>query len=70
MYIVYRCMQCGLIIIVDKEQMEELAKLGRYMTCLFGHKHLEVAGRYDDLLECMEKQHVYKRERGRVRQIK
>jgi DNA-directed RNA polymerase subunit RPC12/RpoP len=70
MYVAYRCMVCGTEFILPTETLKIAEKEGRYLSCPLGHKHIEVAGRFDDLKECMERQHVYKREHGRVKQVK
>lgn len=61
---------CGTEFIMPTETLSIAEKEGRYMACPLGHKHIVIAGRFDDLKECMEKQNIYKRESGRMRQIK
>lgn len=45
-------------------------KEGRYIACPLGHKHVVIAGRFDDLKECMEAANTYERRKGTIRQIR
>lgn len=45
-------------------------KEGRYIACPLGHKHVVIAGRFDDLKECMEAANTYERRKGSIRQIR
>ena len=69
MYISYRCKKCGLEIVVPTYQIKELEDKGRYIACLFGHRHLEVIDRYDSLKECMD-QDSYKKVNGVTKQTR
>ena len=69
-YIVYKCLVCGCIFILPISDVKINEDKGNYISCPFkGHKNITVAGTYDDLQECMGHS-VYKREHGRIKQIK
>lgn len=70
MYIAYRCKRCGVVFIIPTEDVKRMEKQKRYITCPFGHKEISILNKYDDLIKCMEDQHIYKRERGAIKQIK
>ena len=67
MYIAYKCKKCGLEMIVPTYQIKELEDKGRYIACMFGHKHLEAIDRYDSLQECMQHD-SYIKDNGKVKQ--
>lgn len=69
-YISYTCRQCGMVFIIPVDGLRLAKVLGCFLSCPLGHRQIEELNRYDDLLECMEEQHVYKREHGRVKQVK
>ena len=69
-YISYTCKQCGMAFIIPVDGLRLAQVLGRFISCPLGHRQIEELNRYDDLLRCMEEQHVYKREHRRVKQIK
>lgn len=69
MYIAYRCLVCKMTFIIPTEDVERIEKSGRYIACNAGHKRIKELGKYDDLKQCMDN-HVYKRERGSIKQIK
>lgn len=41
----------------------------RYLACNYGHRKVKKIGEYDGLKECMDN-HVYKRDKGTIKQIK
>lgn len=71
MYIAYKCKICGksFILLTDEVKHSELES--KYITCPFNgkHKNIIVCGRYEDLKECMDTR-VYKRDKGKIKQIK
>lgn len=69
MYKAYRCKKCGVVFAIPTEDIRRMEKQGRYMACPFGHKKIIELDRYDSLKECMDN-HVYVREKRRMRQIK
>lgn len=69
-YISYECKNCGMIFIIPEDGLRKAKILGRFISCPLGHRPIEELDRYDDLIECMEEQHVYKRESGRIKQVK
>lgn len=69
-YISYECKQCNMVFILPMDGLRLAKVLGRFISCPLGHRQIEELNRYDDLLKCMEEQHVYKREGGRIRQVK
>ena len=70
-YIVYRCVACGCTFILPLEDVQANENKENYISCPFkGHKNIVVAGAFDDLKQCMEEQHIYKRDRGCIKQIK
>lgn len=70
MYIAYKCNVCKMGFIIPTEDVAMISKSGRYIACNIGHKNIIEIGKYDDLKQCMEEQHIYKRERGSIKQIK
>lgn len=70
-YIVYECKVCGLIIIFDREQLEiAIAEnKDRYLSCNLGHRKIKKLNEYDSIKECMDN-HVWKRVKGKIKQIK
>lgn len=69
-YIVYKCLNCGCIFILPIDHVKYNEDKGNYITCPFrGHKNIVIAGEYDGLKECMDN-HVYKRDKGSIKQIK
>lgn len=70
MYVSYRCKRCNAEFIIPTEHLKISEIHGRYLACPFGHKDIEVVDRYGDLKQCMEEQHIYKREHGCIKQIK
>jgi DNA-directed RNA polymerase subunit RPC12/RpoP len=69
MYVNYRCKTCGAEFIMPTENLKIAEISGRYIACPFGHKMIETVGRFGDLKQCMEEQHRYRREHGRIKQI-
>ena len=69
MYISYECNKCKTVFIMPTYDIERMERGGRYMTCPFGHRHIELLDKYDNLLECMNHR-AYKRINGRIKQIK
>ncbi|WP_353096328.1 hypothetical protein [Tissierella praeacuta] len=69
-YVVYRCKICGCNFILPIEHVKYNEKLGNYISCPFkGHKNIIVTGAYDSIKECM-KERSYKRDKGKMKQIK
>ena len=69
-YISYQCVRCTLIFIIPVDGLRLAEVTHKYLGCPLCHGEIEELNRYDDLLKCMEKQHVYKREGGRIKQVK
>ena len=71
-YISFKCTICGKQFILLMDEIRKAQEEGTYLTCPFNgrHKSIIVTGRYDDMLECMEKQNIYKRDKGRIKQVK
>lgn len=70
MYTCYKCNICKIIFIIPTEDVERMEKEGKYIACNFGHKNIVLLNKYDDLRQCMEEQHIYKRDKGSIKQIK
>lgn len=69
-YIIYKCLTCGKTFILLAEEVKFNENKGYYISCPFkGHKNIVVAGAYDSIKECM-KERSYKRDRGKIKQIK
>lgn len=69
-YIIYRCKVCGCSFILLTEETKNNESKGNYITCPFkGHKNIIVTGAYDSIKECMAER-SYKRDRGKMKQIK
>ena len=64
MYITYRCSICGTEFIMPTAHLNKAEIEGRYLACPYGHRDIVVAGRYDDLKDCM--QHDYYRKENRA----
>lgn len=69
MYKAYRCKKCRTVFIIPADDINRIERQGRYIACPFGHKEIAEEDKYDSLRECMDN-HVYVREKGRMRQIK
>ena len=69
-YISYECVRCTLIFIIPADGLRLAEVTHKYMRCPLCHGGIKELNRYDDLLKCMEEQHVYKREGGRIKQVK
>lgn len=69
MYMAYKCLKCGTVFMIPTEDIRRMEILGRYIACPFGHKSIKKLDKYDDLKECMDN-HVYVRDKRRMRQIK
>lgn len=68
-YVVYECMICKLVFAIPLEHLRIAEDKGRYLACNFGHKQIKILNEYDSLKECMSN-HVYKRDKGVIKQIK
>lgn len=68
MYIGYECQVCGAEFVMLTDQLKQREIEGRYIACPFGHKNIDVLGRYDDIKECMDNR-KYKRVGGRIKQM-
>ena len=71
-YIIYRCRICGKHFILMTNEVVHSEEESRFITCPFRgkHKDIVVINRFENINECMEKQSVYKKVKGRVKQIK
>lgn len=70
MYICYKCLVCKMTFIIPTEDVVMIKKSGRYIACNIGHINIKELGKYDDLKKCMEEQHIYKRDKGSIKQIR
>lgn len=69
-YIVYKCKICKSTFILLADEAKHNEDKGNYLSCPFrGHRDIVVTGAYDDLKECMQER-SYKRDKGKMRQIK
>lgn len=69
-YIIYKCKVCGCSFILLAEETKYNQDKGNYISCPFkGHRDIIVTGAYDDLKECMTER-SYKRDKGKMKQIK
>lgn len=69
-YIVYKCKICKSTFILLAHEAKHNEDRGNYLSCPFkGHRDIIVTGAYDDLKECMQER-SYKRDKGKVKQIK
>lgn len=70
-YIVYRCKSCNKHFILHKIDVTYNEKENKYITCPFNgkHKSIVVTGAYDSLKDAMSHS-SYRREKGRIRQLK
>lgn len=69
-YIVYKCRICNKIFILLADETKHNESKGNYLSCPFkGHEDIVVTGAYENLKECMQER-SYKRDRGKMKQIK
>ena len=68
-YVVYECMICRLVFAIPLEYLNRPEDKMRYLACNYGHKKIKPIGEYDSIKECMSN-HVYKRDKGVIKQIK
>lgn len=67
----YKCKICNKHFFLIDEEVEHSEQEDRYITCPFDGRHnkITVCGKYDSLKECMEKQEVFKRVKGRMKKV-
>lgn len=66
----YKCCICDAEFIMPTDCLKAKEVQGKYIACPFGHKHIERMGQFGDLKACQEGAHVYKRVKGRIKQVK
>lgn len=66
-YTSYKCISCNKTFILPTEEVDK----NKYLTCPHDgrHKKIIVTGAYDSVKECM-KERSYKRDKGKMKQIK
>ena len=70
-YIVYKCLNCNRSFILLASEISHSETESKYITCPYHGKHRKiiVTGAYDGIKECMQER-SYKRDRGKMKQIK
>jgi len=56
-YIAYKCLECGLVFVITEGDANKGETLGKYLSCPYGHRHIEKLNAYEGLRECMSQKH-------------
>ncbi|CAK7056186.1 hypothetical protein [Tissierella sp.] len=70
-YIIYKCLVCNRSFILLGEEVKHDENESKYITCPYHGKHRKiiVTGAHDSIKECM-KERSYKRDKGKIKQMK
>ena len=71
MYMAFQCKECGKEFILITEQYRQNMYENKYISCAYcGSNNVNVEGKYDNLNECINDKHTYRKVNGTIKQVR
>ena len=71
MYMAFQCKECGKEFILLTEQYIQNMYEDKYISCAdCGSDNVNVEGKYDNLNECINDKHIYRKANGIIKQVR
>ena len=77
MYMAFQCKECGKeFILITEQYIQNLYYIqniyeDKYISCAYcGSDNVNVEGKYDNLNECINVKHIYRKANGAIKQVR